>query len=105
MNDYLERLDSFSKKELAEIHGNLNRWEWDGRLGEPPPGFEEMPDLRAKNPMWNKSIHIRPITKRIESIIGHKAILRHHHINNLKRTRLQFEWYLFKTRWILNDWV
>lgn len=88
-------LTEFSKDELCMIDNVLNCWKWPPKLGAVPDGFYDMPNwvdgYRRFLKIPTKMDIISPIMREIESMVGHKAILRWHHIHNMKRTPEQFE--------------
>lgn len=98
----IKALRCVPEKEWPAVYNALNQWEWDSRLGDKPVGWDDMPLYANKKFLWfticreNKRAHTRsriisPILRYIDGLIGHKAVLRYHHIHNLHRTDQQFE--------------
>ncbi len=96
-------LSRFTEDELCQIHNSLNRWEWNELLGEKPDGWDSMKNFR--NPYIGRRFFkskykiITPIHRQIEEIVGMKKILEWHWINNLGRTKEEYE------TWISNEIV
>lgn len=95
---------NLSKRELAAIRDSLNNWEWDDRLGSKPDNWDTMPNYSFHELHKGKTKYdiINPIAESIEKHIGRKECLKYHHLHNLNRTRLQFEWWWWKdifSRW------
>lgn len=91
-------MDNLTTKELLEIESKLKRWEWDDRLGYKPLGFDEMPN-RDRESLFCKYKVLKPYMEEIEKRTSEKQRLRYHHLNNLKRNRLQFEIWWIKRFW------
>ncbi|GAA5417931.1 hypothetical protein Pryu01_03009 [Paraliobacillus ryukyuensis] len=90
----MECLKGMSEQDMIEIHCNLNGWEWDSRLGEKPKYFDDMPN-RDRTSKFDKYSKITPIMKEIEKRTSERSRLKHHHLYNLERTRIQFEiWWI-----------
>lgn len=86
-----EIIDILSDIEKCEVYDKLNSWRWDERLGEPPENWERLKRFRDYIPGISKMSYTWPLMLYIESTVGNKAILRHHHIHNLNRTEEEFE--------------
>ena len=98
----INALRDVPEKEWPAVYDTLNHWEWDSRLGDKPAGWDNMPRYTLKKFLWSticrenkrartRSRIIEPILQYIDGLIGHKAILRYHHLHNLHRTEQQFE--------------
>lgn len=96
----LEHLEKHSKRELAEIYNKLNNWEWDDRLGERPSNWNELSNYSSNKYQVTKYTISRPYMNYIQHLIGEKECLKYHHLVNLKRNRLQFEWWWFKRKFL-----
>lgn len=90
-------LKHFTKTELAEIYNTLNGWEWHKTLGEKPEEWDSLDDyeyFKFENISTKRNI-IEPYMQHIKQLIGDKECLKWLHINELKRSRLQFEiWWI-----------
>lgn len=92
----LLRIAEYSKDVLCEIYDRVNSWQWDGRLGDMPEDFENLPDYNWK---WyhrllrrkSKMKYIHPICEAIRDLVGEKELLRYHHLHNLGSTNEEFE--------------
>lgn len=96
----LDRLKKYSKWELAEIHNTLNNFQWDDRLGDKPLNWDELSNYSSNKYQQTKYTILRPYMRHIQFLIGEKECLKYHHLVNLKRNRLQFEWWWFKRKFL-----
>lgn len=89
----LDGLSKFSREDLAEIYNNLNRWEWDMRLGEQPEDWSNLPDhIRDnKDNLPTKKKIIDTYMYYIKGKIGEKEILKHLHVKIKGKTESEFE--------------
>ncbi|MDY0396790.1 hypothetical protein ACFSMW_14685 [Virgibacillus halophilus] len=90
-------MESLSKQDLLEIYANLNKYQWDYRLGTKPNGFDEMPDY-DRNLYQTKYNVLKPYLRLLGSILTEKEVLKYHHIKNLNRTDSEFKWWWFKRK-------
>ncbi|RCK12311.1 hypothetical protein DT075_14365 [Bacillus licheniformis] len=93
----MRNLREFSKKELAEIHYNLNSWKWDYRLGAKPENWDELPNWEPLN-VLSKRLYILPIMDEILNIVGAKYLFKHFHLNKLNKSEREFEIWWLKRR-------
>ncbi len=93
----MDRLKLLSKEELLEIYDKLNTFEWDGRIGEEPEGFADMP-IHDNTSLFCKHKTLSPYMKKIEELTTEKDRFKFHHVNNLNRGRLRFQWWWLKRR-------
>jgi hypothetical protein len=97
------------RAKLARWYSTLNLWEWPADLTGKPEGFDELPDvIKGKADQWNgygsKAFYTSYLCRMILQKIGAKETLKYHHLHNLKRSRLQFEWWWLKRMWT-GDWL
>ncbi len=81
----------------ARWHNMLNGFKWAEDMPGKPKDFDALPDVLRKPHQWNgvgsKAYYITPLMKTIEQLIGWKATLKWHHLHNLNRSHLAFEWW------------
>lgn len=97
----VKKINILSVEELCEVYDKLNHWEWDGRLGEKPIGYDKLKWYHnGWRPIKTRFSYLRPICKKIEETVTEKELLRYHHIHNLHSTNEDFEmwWKNRKTR-------
>lgn len=92
------KLKTIPYDELPAVYSNLNRWEWDERLGKKPVDWDDLEKFHHKRFSYKedkrtKTKHkiIAPLIASIEYRVSEKALFRYHHVHNLGRTDQQFE--------------
>lgn len=93
-----EVLSEYSSKELAEIYVNINRHEWDYRLGNKPKGFDEMPD-RCNETNFSRYYFLKSYYSEILSRTSEYERSRAWHLIYLKESKLSFLCYWIFRRW------
>lgn len=96
----ISRLISTPKSEWPSIYWELNRWEWDGRLGDKPKNWDNMPRFyrgrfRGIQDIFLNSRYkiIKPIRDYIKLYIGERELFHYYHIVILGNTEDEFkEW-------------
>lgn len=105
---YVAILQEGNVERLARWFSDLSEYGWPADLVGKPDGFDALPKTIPGQPYeWNhygsKAFYVSFLNRLILSKIGTKETLKYHHMNNLKRSRLQFEWWYLKS-WISGDW-
>lgn len=103
INAYIAILQDGDAKKLARWYSVLSGYQWPDDLDGKPEGFDELPNVIKGEPYeWNhvgsKAFYTSFLNRLILQKIGAKETLKYHHMHNLKRSRLQFEWWWLKQR-------
>lgn len=105
---YVAIIEDNDVQKLARWFTTLSEYRWPEDLVGKPGGFDELPKVFKGQPYeWNKygskAFYVHFLNQLILNKIGAKETLRYHHLHNLKRSRLQFEWWYWKS-WLTGDW-
>ena len=97
-------ISQFTDEELIKIYDDLTSWRWSPILGKQPDWWDNSPDflvghfkkIREKY-IPNKSCAINHIITDIQDLIGTYRLMQYHWINNLGRTKEEYDtWILSK---------
>lgn len=105
---YMAIAEQRDVQKLARWHATLSTYTWPDDLIGKPRDFDQLPDVFQGDPStWDdygsKATFVLSLCRLILQQIGAKEALKYHHIHNLKRSRLQFEWWYLKS-WITGEW-
>ena len=96
----IANLNNISKAQWPSIYYNLNRWEWDDRLGDKPDNWDNMPEFYRgcfapiKNAFLNTRYEtLKPIMHYIRLCTGERELLHYNNVVILEKTEDEFrEW-------------
>ncbi|MDW5300215.1 MAG: hypothetical protein SA378_08775 [Sedimentibacter sp.] len=94
-------ISKFTEDELLQIYNSLNSWQWNELLGEKPKNWDSMKrwhnSIIGRLFLKSKRDIISPINRQIRDEVGLNKILKWHWINNLGKTKEEYE------TWISNE--
>lgn len=86
-----------NEEDLGRAWVHANQWQWDELFGDPPPGFDEMPDW-GDHP--SKREFLSPKMRLIESLIGCVGTSRAWWLYYLGRSEAEWRKWYFTERFI-----